>query len=233
MTLPNQWEQLTKQQFIDVAAILSSGTTDDAGRIKLLWILSGLTAKQFTAIPIEEIESRFPQIEWIKDMMIEKSFLPYLKKYFLKYKGPEDRMQNITLDQFIFADHFLLAYLSEKKETDLDSLISILYCNGFNPNHLDKNINRFNHLQKPIKQAVFVNYSGMRQYFIECFPGCFSKEEGQEGIRTALNPWDKMKDDLCGPKFGKIDEIGNQNIYSIFTHLQNNIEKAAKSSVKE
>jgi hypothetical protein len=225
MKLPNSWQDLSQQQFIDIAAILSSGTTDYGGRIKLLWILSGLPAKKFTRIPIEEVESYLPQTEWVKELIIERSFFPSIAtSIFKKIKGPEDRLQNFTLDQFILTDYYLSAYLTEKSEENLNSLLLNLFA---------EQSGKIKKLPGHIKNALFINFTGMRAFFVQMYPGCFSKEASEGGIQSALHPWDKMKDDLAGPKFGKVEEVGQQNAHLVFTHLQNNIEKAAKKEVEK
>jgi hypothetical protein len=231
MNLPTGWNEISTEQFIKVARVLSSGEPSFHGKIKLLWILSDLPARKFVKIPIEETSSRFDQINWVTELIIEKAFFPHLNWFFKKHNGPKDLLQRLTLNQFIYADLHLSNFLSSKDIKELDLLIACLFNNKFDPETYETHAKKFQRLHINSKQAILVNFTGMRTAFAQLYPACFNKSEEKGGIPSVLNPWDKLKDELSGPKFGTISEVGSCDLHDIFAHLQHNLEKAAQAEI--
>jgi hypothetical protein len=226
MNLPSEWNQLTRQQFIRIAAILFSGCDAFEGKIKLLWLASGLKAKKFTRYDIEELAVLVQRIEWISELFIQKSFFPQIFHRFRYYKGMEDTLQNFTFDQFFTADNYFSQFMQHRNEADLDAFISCVFVRKeFDFETHDKHLHRFSSLPIETKTAILINFTGMRAVMADMYPGCFNKSKNDSGVRSVLHPMEKLKDDLAGAKFGTINEVGRTRIHAIFTHLQNNEEK--------
>jgi hypothetical protein len=234
MNLPQSWNEITAQQFIRVAAVLASDCDLFAGQVKLLWILSGLKAKKFSKIDTDELPTLIEKIEWCRDLTIDKCFFPEIKHNGIIFHGPGDGLDDMVLDQFIAADHFFIAYHQDKNPETLNALISVLYLNQeFQEKTFLKTADRFANLDEDLKAAIYINYMGMRNFFIKLYPGPFSSKKGDGEMPTMLDPWSKLKDDLAGDKFGFVSTIGSQSLHLIFKHLQNNAEKAVLANINE
>jgi hypothetical protein len=235
--LPKDWDQLSQTQFKDIATILHSSKDWFEGEIKLLWILSNLKPRQFCQFEPEELAPLLEEIEWLKELYIHKSFFPKIKKRFKKFHGPENIFQNFTFDQFSLTEEYYLQFLDSQNITDLDAMISCMYLNKrflvkdfkfaplFNIDTYEHHLKRFANIHPNLKSAIFINYTGMRNYFQSMFPACFTKGKGSKASFTVLHHADVLKDDLAGNKFGSITEVGNQKVHVLFTHLQNIEEK--------
>lgn len=229
MKLPQSWEELNLRQFTDVAHIFLKKCSEYERNMKLLWALSGLSAEEFTEEDPEEWEKRFPELDFLKEIKFQKSFVPEAGIY----KGPEDELNNFSFNQLVTSFVFFDQYKKTQQPEDLDKLLSVLYLEGdFDKKNYADNFSRFALANEDFKKTAYLNYFGLRQHFAELYPAVFSNTEEETASYSKLNPWDRLVDDLAGPKFGKKSEVGENNAHEIFIHLQNIEERRNESEKK-
>lgn len=228
-TLPKCWEELSRAQFIDVAQILCKGHFEDAGWLKIIWVLSGLPVKIFIKAEDSEHLKRKSELEWIKKIEFSKSFLPELGIGRKIYKGPADDLVNLCFEQYAWADIYAHEYHEKKDFDSVCKLLAALYCEKkFLRTQFNKNIMRMAALPQNIKNAAFVNFLGLQAAFRKRYPLSHAHKEEKSFIENKLNPWDVMVDEITGPKFGTHQDVLAKELDWVFIHFENNEVKRQK-----
>jgi hypothetical protein len=226
MILPCSWDEISPEQFVDVCSILSKNSDEYCKKIKTVWVLSGESDKKFIQFLPEEIEEHFDKISFISDFKFKRSFFPLYKDII----GPKDNMSNLCFDQWVIAEYYYGQWHKTKDEKFADKIISAIYPKS----EFDVNNIRFYdvHEEWIIKNALLMNYLGLRLMVCSCYPDVFTKVSTFEDT-SVLNPYDKLVDDLAGPKFGQRKEVGKNKVHDVFIHLQNNEEKRKQAEIEK
>lgn len=230
----SSWETLSATDFIDVAHVLLSKLDDFSGKTKLMFILSGMSDKEFTQIHPAKLVKHFNELDFLQNITFEKSFLPSLDIRYKSYDGPKDRLDNFNYDQFVLADIYFLQLQQEWSNEKLDAFISILYPptrKAFEKENCEQYFHHWEIVNEKFKRAAFLNFFGLRSFFKELYPLAFA--EGGESSYSALHPYDKLADELAGPKFGTKKEVGKNNVHDIFIHIQNLEEKRLEAEANK
>ena len=226
-TLPKGWHELSRAQFIDVAHIVCKGELQRVAWTKIIWILSGLKPKDFIRIEEAEHLKHIPELQWVTKFEFtgNESMLPFIMHRFQLCAGPQQGLRNFSFDQFVCAYQQLQAHHKEKDDASLNRLMSILYNRKeFLFEQMEENYLRFATLERNIKNAAYINFLALVNGFAKLYP----LSHGSKGVnllQSALNPWDKLGDELAGDKFGLRANVGITNVHYIFIHLENNEEK--------
>jgi hypothetical protein len=230
----SSWETLNTADFIDVAHVLLSKLDDFSGKTKLMFILSGLSDKEFIQIHPNKLVKHFNELDFLQTIIFEKSFLPTLDIRTRTYQGPKDRLDNFNYDQFVLADIYFFQLQQEWSNEKLDAFISILYPptrKAFEKENCEQFFHHWEAVPEKIKRAAFLNFFGLRAFFKELYPLAFAEGGGESS--SALHPYDRLADELAGPKFGTKKEVGKNNVHDIFIHIQNLEEKRLEAEANK
>lgn len=133
------------------------------------------------------------QLEWLlKESSLTKNPIPFFRIRGKKYFGPTDKLYNITLGEFIFAETNFLSFCQSKEKMYLNHLIAILYrkqkkpyrpkqiqYNGdpreeFNDFLFRRNAKKINPLDQIKKLMIFNFYAGARIALQREYPKVFT-----------------------------------------------------------
>jgi hypothetical protein len=154
--IPGNWNELTGEQLISMARIITENAPLDELKLKLLFAFADIHALQRPAVLVNDKEHfwiRFKQRkfmvpaqslafimtpfiqffseksenEYIVSPNLTRQLLPVIKAGKQTLYGPGDGLSNITLREFIFTETAFSDYLHANDASARDKLIAVLY----------------------------------------------------------------------------------------------------------
>lgn len=131
-SVPENWNELTGPQLLQVMEVLYGNYEVDAARLKLLKILTGITWFRFFMAPLAERAEHLHLCHFlINGNDLTRQLLPVYKGF----HGPADDFNNITGEEYVFSEDFYFKSfeIDEKARTRimneqyLNELVAVLY----------------------------------------------------------------------------------------------------------
>lgn len=250
-THPDNWGEVTDEQFIKIAEYLQTEMVSKADRVIIAQILLNIKNKDLFAI--KDIEGF--QIEKIIELhnfiFTEKAFSNWIikKAKFGKHLlyGPDDNFRNVTWDEFVYCDMYLMEYCAKQQSTMLDKIIATLYrkqkyhynprsedYNGdiretFNENTVSDRAENIISLYPTLTAiAIYINLRAVRKnielQYTHLFPQVESEEENK--VKKSAIGWENVTRTLCD--FANIDKIGKMPVHNILFELNERIKESKK-----
>lgn len=207
LEIPATWSELTPVQFLEISKILFPEDANailsfDAQKQKALCALMQLKDKSkaniFDLLSILNLQvaadvdvdeslddvptwsDLFPLIDWIFEKPV---FNNSLFKIYLDWVGPENGLEDFTLERYGFADAYFMAYIRDKQPDTLDALCAVLYRPRdieFAKEWVDTWIPDIASLPIAVKNAMLLNFIGMRNQLVLDYPLIFPQTEEKE-----------------------------------------------------
>jgi hypothetical protein len=175
---------------------------------------------------------------------LSKNLFPKIRHNGKWLYGPSDLLQNISIEEFAFADKAFISFMrAEKNDKDLplSKLVACLYrpknqsilsdkpVNGdfrepFNSFELDYNTRSLRKLPLALKLSVLLFYWGCRNKLSKIYPNVFSGKNKNKASSLELG-WISVIFELAGNKMGTIDDTASRNLHFIFIYLENELIK--------
>lgn len=252
VTHPDNWSEVTAEQFIELTLFLKSEVISKADRVIIAQLLLNIKNKELYAI--KDIEGF--QIEKIIELhdfiFTEKSFSRWIIKKTKFGKdclyGPEDNFRNVTWDEFVYCDMYLMQYCSTERGTMLDKIIATLYRNkkyhynprsenyngdireDFNENTVESRAEKIGILIPTlVKQAIYINLKSVRKNIELQYPHLFPEStdsETKKPIKKSAIGWENVTRTLCD--FSNIDKIGKMPVHNILFELNERIKESKR-----
>ena len=196
LNYPSKWEDLSSKQLIKCLNILEANTLIVA-QVKILYYLSNWRFKTILVLLkpkaktdyLAAVElSSFRQI--IDFVQIPPSFqvwkFPYLKVNGIKWIGPSDAFNNLTIGEFGRAEDFYKHLQKEPNNTIyLNRFLACLYRpkkyilvgkrKPFTEDCIMDNYQKFNNVPLEMKKAILLNFSATRENLFGRFKNAFTK----------------------------------------------------------
>lgn len=128
--IPEQWNELTGQQLIEIAEVLQgwnsskSGERDSLRRdLQLARILSGLDKGTFLRMNAAEVyEKLLPLTAFVKnECNLTEQLLPVVKVNGMKFYGPDSELRNLQFAEFDFAERDLYLWHKQMETEEVDA----------------------------------------------------------------------------------------------------------------
>lgn len=248
MFFPDQWNDLSSSQLVQVAEILHSGALLIDGKLQLLFALlevkkSGylkwVFSERVTDVQVCELLQLTDFI--LKENKLTKNIFPSIRIGLTRYHGPAEKLKNISFGEFIFADAMFIKYHDTKDEKYLDQLIAVLYrlihplywinYDGdkrirFNKYTIEPRAKRIARIKPGIKQAILLYYDGCRKRIVKENKYVFP--EGNGGKKAGQHEMAKLLLELSGSKFGDLKQTEETRMGTILIHLNHLGEQREK-----
>lgn len=261
LTVPQKWNELSPKQLLYIAKHWESWQTlakiNESlikARALLFLELSGLESKKqkrelCNLLSFVDEDTDINILDFtnfvFEKLDLTKQILPKVKVgMFEFYYGPNDRINDISIDEFSYAFGIYNIYNKFKNDTYLNSLMAILYRPRNNKSEFYKtgdfkvpfNNKLVNEYEKKIKklpeeykQAVYLFFCGCLESLAIQFPNTF--ERGEAGVNKGGNFINSVVA-MSGKKFGFYDEAKKQNAILFLTEMEEEIVEYKKRSKK-
>lgn len=259
LDVPRSWNDLSKKQVLKVCSLFKDPREKQSFMVSAAMDLLGLKLKSYhrthqnnlflftykgKKIVIDADQLRFicNHFEFIlqESNLVENKF-PVIKVRLKKFYGPEDKLYNISYDEFRTAENWFLAFSKTKDFKYLDLLVATLYRpkkkgvkinsldydgdirEPFNDHAIKTRSKSISKLPAGYKIAVFQFFFGCMNHLKEKFPMVF--QGGNGGVTDRVIQSLKVVDWLNGGDVTKNREILKSNIYEVMTRMQTEREK--------
>lgn len=255
VAITDRWNELTCKQILYIALcwqswqlMLKNGADMQVAKARLfVALINNKTPKQIKELLnllsiVDFEETNFNPLA-LTDFIFESNKLtvnqfPVIKiGWFKKLYGPEERLANITINEFSFALNFFNTYNKTGNEEFLNNFVACLYRptykdwedtgdkrKPFNPFTIEQHLHLVKKMSFAHKQAIYLFFAGSMDSLSNEFKRVFSKaadEKQTSSKQTFLDIILKMS----GGKFGNFDQTKDQNAYLVFKELQNILEE--------
>lgn len=180
------------------------------------------------------------------DCKLTNNLFPSFSLFLTRYFGPSRRCYNLSYLEFIHAEKCLYAFQKTNESKHLNDLCSVLYRPGkknyhpLRPDHDGDRREKFNDyvyskrsvlfrmLSIEKRFAVYLFYTGSRNFLIESFPNLF-----KSGTISSepVNPVDSLRNiihDLNGGDPTRNDKLYQMQVWEAFEHLDHLIKTMPK-----
>lgn len=240
LTVPRSWNELSNKQLIQAAKVLGAALPRDEMRMRLLTVLVNVPWYSLRAYWwwFQLDEDALPDLLSLTDFLFESNDLTDWKIKWVKpfgspaLYGPFNRLSNITLHEFSYADTAFNAYLETEDQHQLNKLIAVLYRPAvdhsandprepFDQYKLEKRARKIARLSWPVRLAILYNWIGCRSMITDMFPKIFSQKDG----KASRFGWADVIVSTAGQKFGTVDQTADANLFNILIHHKQQIEE--------
>jgi len=252
---PESWAEVKPEQFRGISVYLAKDVVSDDDRIQIARIMLSLSnadlyrLRNMEGFQIEHIinlhdfifaESSFDR--W----MLENIYVGEQCFY-----GPEDNFRNVTWDEFVYCDTYLMLYCENKEDQYLDKLIATIYRlqskeydpesptykgdirEDFNENTITVRADLLGcFIEKTTKDAIVINLRAVRKNIEKQYPYLFPQTDFEEAVAVKKKPrknavgWENVTRTLCD--FADIDKVGKMPAHNILFELNERIKESKR-----
>lgn len=264
VAITDKWNELSCNQILYIGLLwqswqlmLKNGASMQVAKARLLVsLINDKTPKE-----IKEILNLLSQIDFeesdvnplaLTDFIFEsnkltKNNFPIIKiGWFKKLYGPEDRLANITINEFSFALNFFNSYNKTGNEEFLNNFVACLYRptykgwevtgdrrKPFNPFTIEQHLATVKKMEFAYKQATYLLFAGSMDSLSNEFKRVFSKADSEKKTTGTKQTFLDVILKISGGKFGNFDQTKDQNAYLVLKELQNLLEESENNKGKK
>lgn len=246
ITLPKSWNEITNRQLERLALLFSTTKPSAKFDIAVLYILLDIKWWQYIEkakirivlwnVPMSELRKNYDFIYAKNDRTI---FLPFLKPKTRNlitntFFPPQDRLANLTCDEFAVADDLHIKWRETKNVEYLHYLTAVLYTRtkkrpDFDKNELHETAKLFSKV--PIKKllAIEIAYFGCKNNIVKRFPKAFPKANPEaSGSKNKKYGFGKVILSMAKGDLSKLESIKKVNIFAFLEQFEEDLIQAAK-----
>ena len=196
-SMAGSWDECSPRQFNKLVALIDTEPQTEAELLKVyaraLPVVCSLTKAQLSKLPDETIADLFEGLEWMAQPIV---LTQSKARWAGLFTGPKDFLDNITMDEFGFADAYFTAYMASGERADLHRFIGQLYRPPLVPytkgwlNDVWTWCARWYRPRR--KRAMVANYLGLRANLVKRYPRVFrggkggSSRHGWQGVIAGM-----------------------------------------------
>jgi hypothetical protein len=243
--LPENWDELTRSQFLAYIRIANSNKSEQKKRIELMYHLLNLPYRIFYNMEMETIMDIWLKMDFLsKPPFVTKNIIKGFWKGGIYYLGPESNFGNTLVLETGWWDKFFMDYAKGQNSRDLELAIAAMfrpvniakqlnpfyiyddYRVDFNMASVEKRADKFASLDETLKQAIWVQFQGVRKAFELTYKNVYEVKEGES--QASGFGFLELIIDLAGAKFGDVKQVEKKNWTVVLSHLEIS-EKRAKN----
>lgn len=246
ITLPKSWNELSNSQLDSIAFLFHTMKPSASFDLKIFYIL--LNVKWFQIIekakirivlwniPMSELRKNY---DFIYSKNDRTNFAKYIKTKLSHraqsrcFFSPQDRLSNLTADEFSVADDLHIKWRETKNVEYLHYLAAILYTKTTTRKEFDKNALHESALlfrKVPIAKllAIEITYFGCKNHLVKRFPKVFPAPV--PGVQKPKKNYGFGKIILAMTKgdLSKLETIKRVNIYAFLEQFEEDLINASK-----
>ena len=265
--IPDSWNSLSGDQYAVLCSLIGTYKDPQAIRVNFLFFLLGLKVDPFNPsdngcflhhrgklifLDSETIAEMCQGLDFLftqdsgQRVLNPDLFTNHFKRITTRRKkliGPEDKLVNVRLGEFIHADSLYHHFISSWDPSVLNKFLACLWREkdpqitedsplykgdlriAFNPYTLESQGGTVSFLSEQVKMGCFLFYAGSRNYISRRFPNLFSSHSSSYSPDAYMS----LCYDLCNSDVSKINLILESYVYDVFMFLENSIKNKNKS----
>jgi|GEM_PF-1897598 len=237
VSVPQSWNELTKDQLCRVAALLYSGKSDlNRIRIELLRILMRLKWHHLFLIGGDRLIDLFPYVAFIeKDITLTDNKVLSFAVDNIRFFGPMRDFSTLTAEEWTDADEAYTDCHPSLNPEALDRFIAILfrerkkgmwqnhskwsndYRRPYQEHELRGRVRHIAKIPQPVKLAVLLWWKGCRREWEDVFERVFKSKE-QQGPQSF--GWQETILKLSGSEFGDLEKTQRTYMYKLMLKME-------------
>lgn len=241
--IPTSWNQLTTWQLKRIASVIFSDR--DSKKITFLLVVYLFMPRisfwnilklffLFTQVPYSNLK------DYTKFLYSENDLTKFPKKLRSRFKylyGPADRLSNVNIEEYAYADLFYYNWAKTKKTEDLDRLVSVLYRpksndteestdsrQAFNKDKLRFHAKSVARLSYITKITIMMAFQGSRDSIIKRYKNVYKKGKG----KSSYAPFTKIIASMArgeNQPFGDYYKTKKANVFDFMEMLDEEIKE--------
>jgi hypothetical protein len=241
---PGKWDELDAEGLLQLAAVTSLDKFKSMMPYYLVMKLFKVPVRLFRKLR----QSQMIQLESCLDWMSEKN---NLTKWLIDpvtisrqiYYGPKNRLANLTVEEFMYAEAAYAKWLTTQKLDPLYTLFATLYRKRsfwfkkrllFTDTHKEKAEAGALSLRPHVLKAIAINYAGCRNFIIEKHPNVWKPVvQDDKPLTKAQAPqkvdWVGLALQQSGDKFGTYDQTIKVNLWLFLADMDKKVKEAHKT----
>jgi hypothetical protein len=244
--IPTSWNELSDEQLQRIAILFHTLKPSLKFDVQILYILLNIKWWQFGKkarlriaiyyeIPLSELRKSYDFIYSKNDRTTFPPFLK-LKTTFRKQQtffAPQDRIANLTADEFSVADDLHIKWRETKDLEFLHYLAAVLYTPTKNRSAFDKNELHDKALlfsKVPIKKllAIEIAYFGCKNHIVKRFPKVFPKSTPGASKPKKNYGFGKVILSMTHGDLSKLETIKKVSIYAFLEQFEEDLTPVKK-----
>lgn len=241
---PSAWNEMSEKNLVDWAAITLK-KLDIGYAIRLAVIMFYFEPKLYFRLKDPQILQLASTLKFLfGDNTLTKWTIGKIRVGFRNYYGPENKLQNITIEEYRRTELYYQAYIKKDDQRALDMLLATLYRpkrkgiidrdirEDMTELGIRKRAEKMSKLPKKYRQAILLNYEGCRNFISSNFLSKLPKDG--EAKPTDIFDFNQIILGVAGGegKFGTKAETEKANLYDFLQHLITNAEQIEKIKAK-
>jgi hypothetical protein len=235
-TIPTNWNQLSLWQLQKIAKIIfSDSDKEKTSFLMVSYLFIGKpTLKNIFKYCWLLMQVPFSELKEYASFLYNETDLTKFPKKIKTLYGPADRLSNLTIDEFTYADLFYHNWSTSRTSQDLNRLVAVLYRPKRNAQHLDirkpfvkeelsQHASIVEKLPKAIKLTIAMAFQGSREKIIGRYQYVFKKGSGKGSYAPFTKIINAMSRSENQP-FGDFYKTKEANIYDFFDVLDEELK---------
>lgn len=245
--LPKSWNELTSQQLERLALLFSTTKPSAKFDLKVLFILLDVKWWQYIEkakirivlwnVTMSELRKNYTFVYEKND---RTTFLPFLKICKLKSVNcqllfpPQDRLANLTCDEFAVADDLHIKWRETKEIEYLHYLTAVLYTKtkkrpDFDKNELHEKAKLFKKVPIAKLLAIEITYFGCKNNIVKRFPKAFPKANPEaSAAKNKKYGFGKVILSMAKGDLSKLETIKKVNIFAFLEQFEDDLIQVSK-----
>ncbi|MRX40571.1 hypothetical protein GJU43_14880 [Flavobacterium sp. LC2016-23] len=238
--IPTTWDEMTERQFEKIAFLFNTSETSIKFYIKLFFLLNNVKWWQFAKkakvrivlrnIPLSDLHKAY---EYIFKENNRTVFPKALKAGKTIYFPPQNKIANLTADEFAVIDDLHIKWRETKDLEFLRYMLAVLYTpdkarSVFDKNDLHEKAIPFKKVSLQKLFAVEQAYFGCKNALVKRFPKAFPKPKPGAAKPKKKYGFSKVILTMAKGDLSKLDLIKKVNVYTFLEQFEEDLTPANK-----
>jgi hypothetical protein len=234
LQIPESWDQMKEKQFEKIAFLFNTSETNMKFYIQLFFILNAVKWWQFRKkaklrlvlrnCPLSELQKNYEYI--FKEN--NRTIFPKIQIKKTKYFEPQNRIANLTADEFAVVDDLHIKWHETKNIEYLQYMAAVLYSitpkrTVFDKNELHQLAKPFSKLSLPKLFAIELAYFGCKNNLVKRFPKAFPKPAPGQTKPKKKYGFSKVILSMAKGDLSKLEQIKKVNIYTFLEQFEEDL----------
>lgn len=239
--LPEDWNSLTERQLKQTALLFHSakrGVLFDVALLQILldirWWQLRKKARLFLLlkhVTLTELKKHYAFLYSTPD---RTKFIDYMITKKEAYFCPQERLQNLSAEEFAIAEDLHKRWHSKQDRILLEYLAAVLYTTApnirpvFEKDALEAKAHQFKVVPLAELMAMELTYRGCKERIVKRYPKAFPTAKAAAKGNGSGPGFGKVIQHMAGGKFGSFKETRQTNIYVLLDQFEQDIKDQAK-----